>query len=1027
MAEAKTNKNTILVVDDQFVSRTILKKVFSNQYEVLEAENGLKALDILRDRMDIAVVVLDIVMPELDGFGVLAAMQNDERLKQIPVIVMTASADEETQMKALSSGAMDVLTKPINPGVTLKRVENLIARMEAVRLSERNSSIERDLLQADTDEISGIYNKNAFLRRASQYLNQHPNGDYILERWDIDNFKVYNDIFGTEEGNEYLRRIGSYYLNNAKNVPGLILYARYEADHFVTLRDAAYFDPEETVRRIQDYFANTKQQTFNFSPRIGLYRIDNETKDVTLMCDRALLALKSIKNDYDKRYAWFKSIMRDSLMREHEIVNQMRSALKEGQFKVYFQPQVNYTTGALTGAEALVRWIHPEKGIISPGDFIPIFEKNGFIFELDTFIWEEVCNYMNQWKQRGIQTPPISISVNISQKDLYQPDIVDRIIILPKKYDISPSELHLEITESAYIDNPERLIQIVMRLREAGFRVEMDDFGSGYSSLNTLKNVPVDMLKLDMKFLSSKSEDSSKGGKILSAIIRMANEIDLPVIAEGVETKAQADFLKSIGCHFMQGFFFSRPVPPSEFEKILKMHSLGNEEVVDKTVGVDGTADFMDATTQSTLLFNSFVGGAAILEYSGGNVAAIRLNDKFFETIGINRQDYDQIRFHILDRFNEENRTIFINALEKAIQTYQETDCEVASKPFTENGRVIWTHCRFRCLTRKAESDLFYLSLENITKRKNLELRNEMYRNITLNLPVGTAMFEVDKTIRPIYMSSRAVKMLGYTPMEYKQRIRSGLPIDLSTIQSYYPADALERLKDGETVEIPQILIARKDGSHLWMRIFAHMAKREKTPSFLYATLSDITRQISMEDESNAIAASIPGGIFKIATDEPLSFEYISDNLLSMLDFSRDEFNEKFHGVFPNLIYQEDRDIVLEKIRKNISAKSPSFVFEFQMQSKSDELKWALTTGRRVSDSEGKISYVMVAIDISEQKKMEKNLLSGKQELENVINAIPGGVASYEIRPKGFKMVYASNGLSALTGQTPEEYRIQIN
>lgn len=294
------NRRTLLVVDDALTSRVILKKIFSGQYDVLEAKNGALALELLKKRRDVALVLLDIVMPEMDGFGVLTAMQADPDLKELPVIVMTGSSDEETLMAALSAGAMDVLYKPINPQVTQKRVGNLIARMDAVRLSERARAMEHDLRQADTDVTAGIYNKNALLRRSANYLAAHPDREFVLMRWDIDNFKVYNDVYGTEAGDEYLHDVGDYYRSHCSSIPGLIMYARYEAEHFVCLFSGASFDPDTVSQMVCDGLKSRGMHAFDFSPRIGFYRVSDATLDVALMCDRALLALRSIKNEYGK-------------------------------------------------------------------------------------------------------------------------------------------------------------------------------------------------------------------------------------------------------------------------------------------------------------------------------------------------------------------------------------------------------------------------------------------------------------------------------------------------------------------------------------------------------------------------------------------------------------------------------------------------------------------------------------------------------------------------------------------------------
>ena len=251
-------------------------------------------------------------------------------------------------------------------------------------------------------------------------------------------------------------------------------------------------------------------------------------------------------------------------MEQQEIVDEMDIALETGQFKVYLQPQYNIKEKRVIGAEALVRWIHPEKGMISPGKFIPVFEHNGFVTKLDSYIWEQVCQVLHRWKkQYNVELP---ISVNVSRTDVFNTDWEEVFQNLVTKYNIPPSLLHLEITETAYMDNQQELISAGEKLRDMGFTIAMDDFGSGYSSLNMLKDVPVDILKLDMRFLYS-DKNSTNTGNILKAMVNMADWMSLSVIAEGVEQQEQADFLGSIGCEIIQGYLYGKPMPVEEFEE----------------------------------------------------------------------------------------------------------------------------------------------------------------------------------------------------------------------------------------------------------------------------------------------------------------------------------------------------------------------------------------------------------------------------------------------------------------------------
>ncbi len=349
---------------------------------------------------------------------------------------------------------------------------------------------------------------------------------------------------------------------------GGVAYGYLEADHFAACLPADALDIEALVAHARA-FLTAHQPGFTFTPRFGAYLVEEADigGDIGSICDKALLALRSLKGKYGEYYKYYDASMRDKLLEEQEIIGEMADALASGQFDIYLQPQYNHATGALVGAEALVRWFHPTKGMIPPGRFIPVFERNGFIAKLDEYVWERACRLLRAWMDEGLS--PVPVSVNISRVDIYNPALCDTLVNLLKTYDLPPALLRLEITETAYVDNPSQLIDVVMRLRAAGFYMEMDDFGSGYSSLNSLKDVPVDLVKLDMRFLTSAGYEG-RGGVVLSSVVRMMQWLDLGVMAEGVETHSQADYLKSIGCELVQGYLYAKPMAVEAFEKLLR-------------------------------------------------------------------------------------------------------------------------------------------------------------------------------------------------------------------------------------------------------------------------------------------------------------------------------------------------------------------------------------------------------------------------------------------------------------------------
>lgn len=415
---------------------------------------------------------------------------------------------------------------------------------------------------ATYDELTGIYNKQAFYAKTKEMLLDNPDKNFDLLRINIERFKVLNDLFGESTGDKLLRYIGKFL--KEINLP-LCVSGRLYADNFVVCYEAGKGDSRRMINTLQmvaDSFAINNRTILSF----GLYRIDDKTLPVSVMCDRANMALWKAKGNFKNPYCEYDEKMRQQVLKEQKIINAMEMAIQNKEFTLYLQPKYDIEKGAIIGAEALVRWISQENGFISPGDFIPVFENNGFVYEVDKFIWEESCRYLRKWLDEGREVHPIS--VNVSRIDLYDPKLVQHLVDLREKYQLPSQYLELEITESAYTEDPEQIITIIRQLREAGFVILMDDFGTGYSSLNMLKDIQIDVLKLDMGFLKN-SDYSAKGGNILTAILKMAESLKMQTIAEGVETKEQVEFLKSIGCKYVQGFYYSKPLPVDEFEKLI--------------------------------------------------------------------------------------------------------------------------------------------------------------------------------------------------------------------------------------------------------------------------------------------------------------------------------------------------------------------------------------------------------------------------------------------------------------------------
>lgn len=544
----------ILIVEDNELNRAMLSEILSDSYKVVEAENGQEALDILEQKRDnIDLILLDVMMPVMDGYTFLDRVKKDAELALIPVIVTTQGDSEEDEVTALSHGATDFVPKPYRPKVILHRVASLIKLRETAAMVN----------QFRYDRLTGLYTKEFFYQKVKECLEANPEKEYTILCSNYENFKWYNDTFGREAGDRILVEGAKIFQDR---VGEDAICCRYSADRFLCLLD------RERERIGREYFAKGRQTKRSelmesMSVKLGIYEIKDRTISVEQMCDRALWVVDRVKGMYNQYIAVYDDVFREELLREKQITDVMASALEEGQFIVYLQPKYSLKDNKMVGAEALVRWIHPEWGFMSPGEFIPLFERNGFIPCLDRFVWERVCAKLRDWKEKGY--PLLPISVNVSRADVFQSHLEDVFIGLVKKYGIDPKYLHLEITESAYTDHSGQIIHTVEELRRLGFLVEMDDFGSGYSSLNMLSQLTLDVLKLDMKFIQNEMTKPMEKS-ILSDIISMAHRMNLAVVAEGIETEDQMKRLQALGCDYAQGYFFARPMPVMEFEGLLE-------------------------------------------------------------------------------------------------------------------------------------------------------------------------------------------------------------------------------------------------------------------------------------------------------------------------------------------------------------------------------------------------------------------------------------------------------------------------
>ena len=556
-------RHLVLVVEDQEINRDVLGMILEDDYDVIYAENGEEGLEQMRSHLDkLSIVLLDLMMPVMDGFEVLRHMRGDPELASMPVIVLTA--EKNAELRALQLGAADFITKPFDAHeVILARVARIIELCDGRNL----------ISAAERDKLTGLYNRGFFFEYAERIYRYHPELHMDALSLDIERFHSVNELNGREFGDHVLRTIGGEIMDFLSKTEGIA--SRIEADRFdiFCLHREDYHD---VLGRLQKA-VNAMSDRVNVRLRMGV-KPWSEGVEPSLMFDRARVACNMVRGSYKTHLVVFDDDMRERELFQQRLLNDLRRAVEEHQFIVYFQPKYNIQCDPprLSSAEALIRWRHPELGMISPGTFVPLFERNGLIHVVDNYVWEQTVRQIAAWRDRLGMTLPVS--VNRSRTDIFDPALEKNLLNLVESNGLTPKELKLEVTESAYTDSASQLISVIENLRGYGFEIEMDDFGSGYSSLNMLSSLPIDVLKMDMRFIQNVREDVREF-RLVELILDIARYLDVPVVAEGVETAEQLALLRKAGCELVQGYYFSKPVPPEEFEKlILKQLELDRRE-----------------------------------------------------------------------------------------------------------------------------------------------------------------------------------------------------------------------------------------------------------------------------------------------------------------------------------------------------------------------------------------------------------------------------------------------------------------
>lgn len=562
----------------------------------------------------------------------------------------------------------------------------------------------------EINPLTGLYFSHAFLRKADQFLRRVKQNTHCMVAIDLEHFRLFNKIYGRGQGDRLLQKLAELLKEYQKQNGGIIGYMG--GDNFGMLTP---YDKRELRQLCKDMDREIMNwsNTVGFLPAFGIYPICDPGIPAATMYDRATIALSQVMGNYIKRSCEYSADMEEKVEKELRLLSEIQEALYNEEFTFFIQPQCDISSGKIVGGESLVRWKHPVKGMIPPGVFVPVLERNGFIASLDRYVWRKVCQWLRAWIDKGHQ--PVPISINVSRIDIFSMDVPAYLAELIHIYDLPASLLKVEITESAYAESNDKIIRTVKQLRDEDFLVMMDDFGSGYSSLNMLKSVAVDVLKLDMRFLDITDQEEEKGIGILESVVNMARQMRMPIIVEGVETQKQESYLLKMGCRYTQGYYYYRPMPVEDFERLISdERNLDFDGIWCKQVESLRLREFLDHNLFSDAMLNNILGPAAFYDMYENNIEITRVNEPYFRLADISAKEAalqnKKFWIHVRDDDRQLLLSIFAQAYENpsggadGYMHFVRTD-----------GVTLWVQIRIFFLREHEGHKLFYGALTDMT------------------------------------------------------------------------------------------------------------------------------------------------------------------------------------------------------------------------------------------------------------------------------------------------------------------------
>ena len=700
---------TILIAGHDEKDRKIILDIIKDKFKTILADTEEEVLQLLQDS---SKNISGAIFSETKAKAFLEEIRVVPTLEEFPVLVSFNDSNHELENELIELDVIDFLKAPFSERRTLNRLKTL------VKLTNANHLI----YELERDELTTLYTRQAFLRKAEEIRSQNMRKRFCVIAFDFENFKSSNTLYGEDKCNEFLAYTG-------KKLKGIIpkgIAGRFGGDQYILF--FAYEGDNINVDRLNDLTSSilASAPIPHQVVKIGVNAPIDNKMPMVVCCDRAFLAIREIKGIYGKNLSFYESKLQKQLLDEQHIIETMEQSLKKEEFKVYYQPKHETITGKIVGAEALVRWNHSNCGFMSPGQFIPIFEKNGFISKLDVYMLEHVCQDLRRWEKEKI--PVVPVSVNVSRHDFMEPGCIDSLIKLVDDYQIDHSLIHMEVTESLYSENTDLIIDQVKKIQELGFMIEMDDFGSGYSSLGLLSSFPLNILKLDITFVRNLKTNEI----VIENIIKMAHRMGLLTVAEGAETNEQVTTLKTLGCDFIQGYYYSKPLPVNDFEEYLnkskhqrkriKLQELPGEEISEENDWHLGENMLIAANEVA-----EGIPGGFFSYHADGNLELISFNrelmnifdcksaEEFREYTGnsfrgiVFKDDFDYVQASIETQITSENTLDYVEYRIK-----------------TKAGNMKYVRDYGRLVKTKKYGNIFYVFIYDATEEERIKINAQL-------------------------------------------------------------------------------------------------------------------------------------------------------------------------------------------------------------------------------------------------------------------------------------------------------------